>query len=229
MKVEFKYRLFCCVSFQGCTNATFSPWMEKLDSSWIIQHSLIEIDWTQNYTSVNHTHNAVLSPLVNHERCDIFHLHGTTCVTLEQKCVESDLKIFLFFFQRHRTIADTLFGMTYMYYAVLGTFVTIIVGIIVSYFTASDEDNFDENLMHPSVVKLRHWYNGTSPVPAQTENIQQNARSNVNEAYEITEVSEDTTVNSIVNDSNDLSIHLNEIKNCKTQLPIERFTKLSVS
>lgn len=75
-----KFRLF---SFQGCTNATFSPWMEKLDTSWIIQHSLIEIDWTQNYTSVNHTHNAVIPPLVNHERCEIFHLHGTTCVTLE--------------------------------------------------------------------------------------------------------------------------------------------------
>lgn len=119
--------------------------------------------------------------------------------------------------------------MTYMYYAVLGTFVTIMVGIIVSYFTASDEDNFDENLLHPSVVKLCHWYNGTSPVPAQTENIQQNVRSNVNEAYEITEESEDTTVHSTVRDSNDLSIQLKEIKNSKTQVPIERFTKLSVS
>lgn len=122
--------------------------------------------------------------------------------------------------------------MTYMYYAVIGTFVTIIVAIIVSHFTASDEDNFDENLLHPCVIKLRHWYNGTSPV-TQTQDIEQNATvSNVNEAYEITEDDKTTRaerLHSIVSDTAVPAINLNEIKSSETQVSIERFKKLSVS
>lgn len=120
--------------------------------------------------------------------------------------------------------------MTYMYYAVLGTFVTIIVAIVVSYFTASEEDAFDENLLHPCVMKLRNWYNGTSPL--RTEEIEQNTVSNVNEAYEITEEDGETgtdSVYSIVSELTAPPIHLNEIKNIKTHAPIERFKKLSVS
>lgn len=132
----------------------------------------------------------------------------------------------------HRTYAETVFGMTYMYYAVLGTFVTIIVAIIVSYFTVSDEDTFDENLLHPCVIQLRHWYNGTSPV--QTEDIEQNAVSNVNEGYEITEANgeiEADSVHSIAVGDRTINptINLNEIKKSKTQAPIERFKKLSFS
>lgn len=144
--------------------------------------------------------------------------------------MESDLNHFLLYSFSRRTYAETVFGMTYMYYAVLGTFVTIIVAIIVSYFTASDEDAFDENLLHPCVVKLRHWYNGTSP--SQPEDIEHNAGSNVNEAYETTEESGETeadSVHSIVSDSAGPTINLKEFKNSKTQVPIERFKKLSIS
>lgn len=123
--------------------------------------------------------------------------------------------------------------MTYMYYAVFGTFVTIIVAIIVSYFTASDEDAFDENLLHPCVIKLRHWYNGTSPA-AQTEDIEQNTVSNVNNAYEITEEGGESGADSIhadaiVSENTGPSINLNVIKKSKQQVPFERFKKLSVS
>lgn len=117
-----------------------------------------------------------------------------------------------------------------MYYAVLGTFVTIIVAIVVSYFTASDEDAFDENLLHPCVIKLRHWYNGTSP--AQPEDLEQNTMSNVNQAYEITgEGSESATdsVHSIVSVPTSITTCLNDINISETQVPIERFKKLSVS
>lgn len=120
--------------------------------------------------------------------------------------------------------------MTYMYYAVLGTFVTIIVAIIVSFFTASDEDTFDENLLHPCVVKLRHWYNGASP--ARTDITQPNTISNVNEAFEITEEGEETRnapLHSINSVNAGPSIMFNEIKCSKTQVPLERFKKLSVS
>lgn len=131
-----------------------------------------------------------------------------------------------------RTLVDSLFGMTYMYYAVIGTFVTIIVAIVVSYFTASDEDAYDENLLHPCVIKLRHWYNGTSPA-ARPENIETSPVPNVNEAYEITEDGEasasgwvQSNVDGVVDAS---TINPVEMGKCKTQVPLERFKKLNDS
>lgn len=44
-----------------------------------------------------------------------------------------------------------------MYYSVVGTLVTILVGIIVSYMTASNDDEYDEHLLHPCVLRLTKW------------------------------------------------------------------------
>lgn len=49
------------LSLQGCTTETFSPWIKKVDSSWLLKNSLLEIDWEQNHTSSFH-----LPP--NHEK-----------------------------------------------------------------------------------------------------------------------------------------------------------------
>lgn len=70
--------------------------------------------------------------------------------------------------------------MTYMYYGAVGTSVTIIVAIVVSYFTASDADAFDEKLLHPMVIALTHWWRGTSPA-----NCTPNA--NINQGFECNE------------------------------------------
>lgn len=151
-------------------------------------------------------------------------------VAQKQKC-EIGSEQFSILLLLRSTYVETLFGMTYMYYAVLGTFVTLIVAIIVSYFTASEEDAFDENLLHPWVMKLRHWFNGTSPA-ARTEDIERNIESNVNNAYEITEECGQMgidSIHSIVGDNSGPSINSNAINKSKTQVPIERFKKLSVS
>ncbi|XP_043270339.1 sodium-coupled monocarboxylate transporter 2-like isoform X2 [Venturia canescens] len=60
-----------------------------------------------------------------------------------------------------RTPLQFLYGITYMYYALVGSVTTIIVGIIVSLVTAdAKEDAYAEHLLHPVALKLSKWCPG---------------------------------------------------------------------
>lgn len=37
--------------YQGCTNTTFSPWIQKSEASWLSQTSPVEIGWTDDENS----------------------------------------------------------------------------------------------------------------------------------------------------------------------------------
>lgn len=56
-----------------------------------------------------------------------------------------------------RSWSELIFGISYMYYSMVGTITTIMVAIIVSYFTKSDDDEFDEKLLHPMILKIRNF------------------------------------------------------------------------
>lgn len=45
-----------------------------------------------------------------------------------------------------------------MYYGVMGTFITVIVGVIVSLLTLSEEDAYDHKLLHPLVLKIWRYF-----------------------------------------------------------------------
>ncbi|EZA55610.1 hypothetical protein DMN91_009076 [Ooceraea biroi] len=56
---------------------------------------------------------------------------------------------------------DVLYGITYMYYAFIGSMTTVIVGIIVSLLTADAEaDKYEEHLLHPIARKLAGLFPG---------------------------------------------------------------------
>ncbi|KAG8258869.1 hypothetical protein J6590_024188 [Homalodisca vitripennis] len=48
----------------------------------------------------------------------------------------------------------SVYLMTYMYYSLLGTMITVLLGMVVSYVTASSDDQYDETLVHPIARKL---------------------------------------------------------------------------
>lgn len=50
--------------------------------------------------------------------------------------------------------------MTYMYYSFIGCFITISVGWTISYFTSSESDLYDENLIHPIARKMANLFPG---------------------------------------------------------------------
>ncbi|XP_014254450.1 sodium-coupled monocarboxylate transporter 1 [Cimex lectularius] len=54
----------------------------------------------------------------------------------------------------------SLYSMTYMYYSLIGTVITVLFGTILSYITASEEDCYDEKLVHPWARKLYKWLPG---------------------------------------------------------------------
>ncbi|XP_018912596.1 sodium-coupled monocarboxylate transporter 1 isoform X2 [Bemisia tabaci] len=55
-----------------------------------------------------------------------------------------------------------LFSLTYMYYALIGTMITVISGLIISYVTSccSEENEYDENLIHPLALRLSKLFPG---------------------------------------------------------------------
>ncbi|XP_065089552.1 sodium-coupled monocarboxylate transporter 1 isoform X2 [Ochlerotatus camptorhynchus] len=49
---------------------------------------------------------------------------------------------------------ETLYSISYMYYSLIGTFLTVIVGTLVSYLTRHRDDAYDHKLLHPAVYRL---------------------------------------------------------------------------
>lgn len=225
----FIFVRFILFFIKGCTNTTFSPWIEKLDSSWLLQNGLVEIDWAQNFATVNHTHTAAVPPFnrdkwVRH--CCCCYYWCCFCSKLTKGCImqisilSNCFSCYQFFFDivsyhflfsliiiffycfktffsclvccMNRTFTESLFGMTYMYYGVIGTFVTIIVAVIVSYITASDDDTCDEKLLHPMVITVKRWWYSE----ALSSNYDRSA--NINQAFEFSEGTS-TTTNKIIN------------------------------
>lgn len=47
-----------------------------------------------------------------------------------------------------------------MYYSIIGCFTTILLGWTISYFTGSESDLYDEELIHPLARKMAHFFPG---------------------------------------------------------------------
>lgn len=55
----------------------------------------------------------------------------------------------------------SLYSVTYMYYSLLGSGITVIVGVLVSYIVGTtEEDEYDEKLIHPLALKLSSYFPG---------------------------------------------------------------------
>lgn len=61
-------------------------------------------------------------------------------------------------FYRFRTTYSSIFGMSYMYYSAMGTFVTIFVACIVSKLTYNEEEKCEDKLLNPVVIKIRNYF-----------------------------------------------------------------------
>lgn len=53
-----------------------------------------------------------------------------------------------------RQFPESLYSVSYMYYSLIGTFITVIVGTVISYITAHRDDAYDSKLLHPMIYKL---------------------------------------------------------------------------
>lgn len=53
-----------------------------------------------------------------------------------------------------------LYSITYMYYSFVGCIITVLIGWTVSYFTGSESDLYDEELIHPWARKMADFFPG---------------------------------------------------------------------
>lgn len=68
-----------------------------------------------------------------------------------------------------------------MYYSLIGTLLTVLIGIIVSYLTQDPKDSYDAKLLHPLVFKICQRFTGEKPYYVkEIETIASSAGSNGN-------------------------------------------------
>ncbi|XP_062535647.1 sodium-coupled monocarboxylate transporter 1-like isoform X3 [Armigeres subalbatus] len=59
-----------------------------------------------------------------------------------------------------RQFPENLYSISYMYYSLIGTFLTVTIGILVSYLTQNRDDAYDHKLLHPAVYRLSRMLPG---------------------------------------------------------------------
>lgn len=59
----------------------------------------------------------------------------------------------LILFSLSRSPLQQWYSITYMYWSIIGTFITVFVGTLVSYCTSSDDDTYEAKLLHPMIVR----------------------------------------------------------------------------
>lgn len=55
---------------------------------------------------------------------------------------------------------QNVFAITYMYYSLFGTLITVVFGILVSMFTQSKADRYESKLIHPLALSAAKWFSG---------------------------------------------------------------------
>uniref|UniRef100_A0A336LQ40 CSON000743 protein n=1 Tax=Culicoides sonorensis TaxID=179676 RepID=A0A336LQ40_CULSO len=71
-----------------------------------------------------------------------------------------------------------LFSVSYMYYSVFGTLITVVIGVLISALTQSDEDNYESKLVHPLVYKFTQYLPGKKRIYLDSI-VKDNAKINI--------------------------------------------------
>ncbi|KAM7364289.1 sodium-coupled monocarboxylate transporter 1 isoform 2-T14 [Cochliomyia hominivorax] len=164
-KTEFNK--FLPTSTEGCSNFTFSQSIHKPDveafsflptsSSWLMQHS----DDSGSSNGIGgdfglHTNYTMLNDT----------LFSTTAAAAAVK---------------ERTPLEYMYSISYMYYSLLGTLLTVLIGIIGSYLTQDPKDAYDAKLLHPLVFKFYQRFTGEKPYYVkEIETIAVGSNGNIN-------------------------------------------------
>lgn len=62
--------------------------------------------------------------------------------------------------QDNSQFPQNVFSISYMYYSLFGTLITVFVGMFVSLLTRSDADAYDSKYIHPCVYRMAKWFPG---------------------------------------------------------------------
>lgn len=68
-----------------------------------------------------------------------------------------------------RTIIQSVFALSYMYYSALGTFITVAVGTLVSWLMANENDVCDDKMLNPYFVTFLNYLRDRKKPPMQQQ------------------------------------------------------------
>ena len=84
---------------------------------------------------------------------------------------------------------EYVYGITYMYYALIGSLTTILVGILVSLLTADPKgDVYEEHLLHPMALKLSRLFPGRPRIYSGSTRLGDERNSAKGEASSVTSI-----------------------------------------
>ncbi|XP_076630792.1 sodium-coupled monocarboxylate transporter 1 isoform X2 [Colletes latitarsis] len=114
---------------------------------------------------------------------------------------------------------EFLYNITYMYYALIGSMSTVIVGVIVSLITADSKgDMYEEHLLHPYAVKISRFFPGRRRLYASSTRLrnERNAANATSSSSSVTSIAngvgKTTTLQGLVDDNGKLQIDIGYIE-----------------
>jgi solute carrier family 5 (sodium-coupled monocarboxylate transporter), member 8/12 len=133
---------------------------------------------------------------------------------------------------------QNIFTISYMYYSLFGTTITVLVGIIVSLLTRSESDAYDSKYIHPVVYRMAKWFPGseklftndqTEATDIRTSSLKEPIEQHYNSAFDIK--SEEILSGAQAfneNETNSVKFKSNLVFTSeKIMVPVENYKKLS--
>ncbi|CAO1435826.1 unnamed protein product [Diamesa hyperborea] len=131
---------------------------------------------------------------------------------------------------------QNIYSISYMYYSLFGTLITVVVGTIVSMLTKSKEDAFESKLIHPFIYKISKWMPGTPRVYSDpevketrigNEEIKKGALEHHNSAFDMNEDQLSDDKNVTLHTNNETFKNNLNFNNIQETNPNENYKKLS--
>lgn len=131
---------------------------------------------------------------------------------------------------------QNVFAISYMYYSLFGTFITVFVGMAVSLLTRSEHDKYNSKYIHPVVYRFSKWFPGSEDLfsneqEESTTNLKNTSlkdpkEQHFNGAFDISSEEIKSNINAYTSENEVSSIKF------KTNLivdicPVENYKKLS--
>lgn len=133
---------------------------------------------------------------------------------------------------------QNIFSISYMYYSLFGTLITVLVGIIISLLTRSSDDAYDSKYIHPVVYRMAKWFpsseklfsnDRTEATDIKTSSLKEPTEEHFNSAFDAK--SEETLSNTQAfneNEHNSVKFKANLVyKSDNMIVPVENYKKLS--
>lgn len=131
---------------------------------------------------------------------------------------------------------QNVFAISYMYYSLFGTLITVFVGMAVSLLTQSRDDAYDSKFIHPVVYRMTKWFPGSEKLFSKehsTEDIRNNKlkepiEQHINNGFDTTSEEAGHNSQSVKEDENNVKFNSNIIIKPELDIPrLEKYKKLA--